>query len=509
MYKVVFVDDEEQNLLLMEKIIDWEELGFRVSGMALDGDEGLEMYREIQPDLMLVDIKMDEMDGLSLIRKLREEYRAEETLFIIVTAYDEFSYAQQAIRLNVENYLLKPLERQKMAEMIRKIKRRLDKEKEENMRRLLLGKQQNAFLFEKALSQLWETFIRGEADASGDYGLENVIAEDVYRSFILFSPEEPDEKLLEIVENWDIGFCFRRQDGIFGVVRESDWCLIEEAYQKLRATAGRRRYMLQANGTFSNENEFARSIQQCVLDRYTLFYEEKSGMYYSGEGEGMAREYEAMDRGIAVDEMLKELLYQGKSDISEKMLAQIMDEAKKRNGNPGQLADMMLDMLYQLKIQLTKTYMERAFALLRHQNFLVLYEFHTSKKLQRALEQVFRDVAWQVQEIKNDKGNHSTMDKIVDYIQKNYWSREFSATEAAEAVSLSRNYLLKIFKEEKGISFWDYVTQLRMEKAKELLKNTDCTIYSISLDIGYESQYHFSRKFKSLFGISPVEFRNL
>ena len=136
MYKVVFVDDEEQNLLLMEKIIDWEELGFRVSGMALDGDEGLEMYREIQPDLMLVDIKMDEMDGLSLIRKLREEYRAEETLFIIVTAYDEFSYAQQAIRLNVENYLLKPLERQKMAEMIRKIKRRLDKEREENMRRL-------------------------------------------------------------------------------------------------------------------------------------------------------------------------------------------------------------------------------------------------------------------------------------------------------------------------------------------------------------------------------------
>ena len=123
------------------------------------------------------------------------------------------------------------------------------------------------------------------------------------------------------------------------------------------------------------------------------------------------------------------------------MLAQIMDEAKKRNGNPGQLADMMLDMLYQLKIQLTKTYMERASALLRHQNFLVLYEFHTSKKLQRALEQVFRDVAWQVQEIKNDKGNHSTMDKIVDYIQKNYWSREFSATEAAEAVSLSRNYL--------------------------------------------------------------------
>lgn len=104
--------------------------------------------------------------------------------------------------------------------------------------------------------------------------------------FYTVFPEEPDEKLLEIVENWDIGFCFQRQDGIFGVVRESDWCLIEEAYQKLRATEGRRRYMLQANGTFSNENEFARSIQQCVLDRYTLFYEEKAECITAGKGRG-------------------------------------------------------------------------------------------------------------------------------------------------------------------------------------------------------------------------------
>jgi len=509
MYKVVFVDDEEQNLLLMEKIIDWEELGFRVSGMALDGDEGLEMYREIQPDLMLVDIKMDEMDGLSLIRRLREEYGAEETLFIIVTAYDEFSYAQQAIRLNVENYLLKPLERQKLAEMIRKIKKRLDMEKEKSRQQLLLGKQQSAFLFEKALSQLWEAFIRGGADEHGDYGLENIIAKEAYRSFILFSPNESDEKLLEIVGAWDIEFYFRRQDGVLGIAREENWHRIEEAYKNLTEKEGRKRYMLQVNAAFSSEKEFVGSIRQCVLDRYALFYEEKSRMYFSGEKKEEAKKQEGTDRRTAVDEMLKELLYQGKSDISEKRLAQIINDAKEKEDSPAQLADTMLDMLYQLKIQLTKTYKERAFALLRHQSFLALHEFHTSKKLQNALEQIFRHVAEQVQEIKNDNGNHAAMGKIMDYIEKNYWSREFSATEAAEAVSLSRNYLLKIFKEEKGISFWDYVTRLRMEKAKELLKNTDNTVYSISLDIGYESQYHFSRKFKSLFGISPLEFRNL
>ncbi len=509
MYKVVFVDDEEQNLLLMEKIIDWEELGFRVSGMALDGDEGIEMYREIRPDLMLVDIKMDEMDGLSLIRRLREAYGAEDTLFIIVTAYDEFSYAQQAIRLNVENYLLKPLERQKLTEMLRKIKKRLDMEKERKQRQFLLGKQQSAFLFEKALSQLWGAFIRGETGISKDYGLENVIGKDVYRFFVLFSPDEPDEKLLEMVKTWGAGFYFQRQDGIFGIVKEENWHGIEEAYEKLRVTEGRRRYMLQVNAAFSSEDEFIESMFQCVLSRYELFYEEKSRMYYSGERKGQAGRYEEADKREFVDEMLKELIYQGKSDSSEKILARIMKDAKEKEESPGQLVDAMLDMLYQLKIQLTKTYKERAFALLRHQNFLVLHEFHTSEKLRRMLEQIFRSVAEQVQEIKNDRGNYAAVGKIMDYIQKNYWCREFSATEAAEAVNLSRNYLLKIFKEEKGISFWDYVTQLRMEKAKELLKNTDRTVYAISLDIGYESQYHFSRKFKSLFGVSPLEFRNL
>lgn len=81
--------------------------------------------------------------------------------------------------------------------------------------------------------------------------------------------------------------------------------------------------------------------------------------------------------------------------------------------------------------------------------------------------------------------------------------------ETAEAVHLSRNYFLKLFKEEMNMSFVDYVTKIRMEKARKLLKDTDKTIYVISREVGYESQYHFSRKFKNLYKLTPNEYRSL
>ena len=89
MYKIMFVDDEEQNLFLMEKILDWEEIGFRVCGIALDGEEGIKVYEETDPHVVCVDIRMDEMDGLTLIQEPQKKGR--ECVFIIVTAYSEFS----------------------------------------------------------------------------------------------------------------------------------------------------------------------------------------------------------------------------------------------------------------------------------------------------------------------------------------------------------------------------------------------------------------------------------
>lgn len=146
---------------------------------------------------------------------------------------------------------------------------------------------------------------------------------------------------------------------------------------------------------------------------------------------------------------------------------------------------------------------------LRHQNLWALHQIRTKEKLFLKMKNLITEVSEAVKEIIENKKSYSLMGKIMDYMMQHFSDKNFSAGEAAEAVHLSRNYLLKIFKEEQGISFWDYVTNLRMEKAKKLLKTSDMTVYAISREVGYESQYHFSRKFKNLYNISPNEYRNL
>lgn len=105
MLKVVFIDDENVTLKLLSRIIDWESEGFTASGTASDGLEGLELCERVRPDVIIVDIRMPRMDGLSFIRELRG--KEINTKLIILSAHDEFEYAQKAIPLGVSAYLLK------------------------------------------------------------------------------------------------------------------------------------------------------------------------------------------------------------------------------------------------------------------------------------------------------------------------------------------------------------------------------------------------------------------
>ena len=106
MYKVCFVDDETINYQLFEKMVPWEEKGFLIAGTAADGLEALQMYEQVQPDLIFMDIQLPLMDGLECVRCIREENQ--DVQIVIVSAYSDFSYAQKAIRYGVQDFLLKP-----------------------------------------------------------------------------------------------------------------------------------------------------------------------------------------------------------------------------------------------------------------------------------------------------------------------------------------------------------------------------------------------------------------
>ena len=128
-YKVLLVDDEEEVRNAIEQRINWEELGFEVIGKAQNGVKAMEIAEKLQPDVVITDIKMPYMNGLQLSHKLKEEYP--NIRIIIFSGYDEFEYAQEAVHIQAEEYILKPIDADKLKTVFTNIRNDLDKEYDE------------------------------------------------------------------------------------------------------------------------------------------------------------------------------------------------------------------------------------------------------------------------------------------------------------------------------------------------------------------------------------------
>lgn len=505
MYKIMFVDDEEQNLFLMEKILDWEEMGFRVCGFALDGMEGIKVYEEAEPDVVFVDIRMEEMDGLTLIQELKAKGR--DTIYVIVTAYGEFSYAQRAIALGVKDYLLKPLSRREMIPMMQEIRNTLDKRREKEQEKQVMSRQYGNNLFAKVLDRLEISSLKGEEGEISEE-VNEVIAGRILKGIRLVSPWETPVNLAGILRKWGTLYEFTGYDCAYGLIEESVEEQIIEQFEMLKAKNMRKKYFLVLSPNFIDTESLRVSYKKDFMVRNYCFYEKESQWYRSEQVTEQNKNMFTVQEN-RLEDAVRDLSYNASSERILTEIKNMVQEAEKQHCIPGTLTDAMIELLISIKSQLTKIYQKRAFMILRHQNLWDLHRLKTKTALFQKMEQLIIETEEAVKSILDNQESYTLSGKIMEYIHDNFSRTDFSASEAAEAVHLSRNYFLKIFKEEQGISFWDYVTQMRMEKAKKLLKTTEETVYSISKEVGYESQYHFSRKFKNLCGVSPNEYRNL
>ncbi|MCI7607936.1 MAG: response regulator, partial [Enterocloster clostridioformis] len=129
LYRIILVDDEEEVRQSIIRKIDWRGAGFCVVGDAENGEEALEKVEALEPDLILTDIRMPFMDGLSLAERVRQKYPSVK--IVIFSGYDDFEYAKQAIKLNVTEYILKPVNVEELTAILKRIKSNLDDEIEQ------------------------------------------------------------------------------------------------------------------------------------------------------------------------------------------------------------------------------------------------------------------------------------------------------------------------------------------------------------------------------------------
>ena len=531
MYKVFLVEDE---IVVREGIrnnIPWDQTSYSLAGEAPDGEMAIAMIQDIKPDILITDIRMPFMDGLSLSRIVKKTMPWIK--IVILSGHDEFEYAREALSLGVEEYLLKPVSSQEMLKTLDKIAARIDEEKEkllsiENLKAQI--RSSSDILRDKWLSDFMNGRIPvAEALERGREFNIDLLARSYIAAVIVIVSDtkreqlEPVKKILQLImEQYpgSIWFAEHEKRFVFLIKEISAESapgktspLEEPAYaiaQAFKYEAERNtgcKIMVGIGPPVERIGEVPNPYQTALKTAeygaaHGLAQIADSSLYSSAGGELFdPSEFP----GINGDVFLTRLRYAGKKDIDAiikeytKILEQNFDEilayfifgevvvasariVEDLNGDLKEIAPFSLE-----KGAIRGLVASRDIFL---------------KKLRALLTAVieFRD--------SHTEGRYqSVIVKAREYIDRNFDSGDISLYSTASHVGISPNHLSTVFTQETGEKFIDYLTRIRLEKAKQLLQNTAMKSTDIASKTGFNDPHYFSHIFKKNVGVSPREYR--
>lgn len=496
MYKVLLVDDETINYQLFEKLVDWESKGFEIVGTAADGQEAIGKYEELNPDLIFMDIQLPFMDGLECVRCIRESDK--KVKIVIVSAYGDFSYAQRAIRFDVQDFLLKPVSRLMLNQLVDRMKEELD--------------QRGTRTEKDYFGNVWTEAIQNLVNGWDDMGRIALAGQNpVVAGITLLDGEGRMLQGTQVKKTMEVLAAKPEiQTGLLGcgVLSDGEAILLWDRNLFKAEAIDVAAELLQDRGSFQ--------IYTCSQEgsEWTHWIKEFSqkenyGFYQNGGGIYRLEECPFTDREISVDRA-SQLITQAIAGNSPDDLIQMVDalfEGAQRTGvNPQILKDAALNLLVQVKFLLKKFEQQESFLLMRNVRLESIHSLHTAEGLKRFLKEKIKTTFQDI-----DKSFYQPGRRIVfrtnAFTELHYEDPSFSVQMAADHMGISKNYFTSLYKEQSGLGFWEYVTKLRMEKAEELLVATDQMTRDIGRAVGYESEYHFSRKFKEYTGESPNNYR--
>ena len=453
MYKVCFVDDETINYQLFEKMVPWEEKGFQVVGTAADGLEALRMYERLQPDLIFMDIQLPLMDGLECVRCIREENQ--DVQIVIVSAYSDFSYAQKAIRYGVQDFLLKPVSRMMLNQQVDKIRKTLDaRQKPEKSRDIC----SNPYV-----DEMNQVFACISQNVEGGPPPLKHLPEIKTMYHLVLRPILGEEVSAAEMKK------LTAELAALGFYRKNDYAAEIYAWKNGKSTWPLYEFLAQSS---SQEN-------------YGFY--EKYGKVYEIE------EYPFLDAELytaPLDGLIVAALSENSPERLLDFIASQFFYASNQMISPRLLKNFVLDVLVKIKFCLKKFAPEESFFLMRNLRMEKIYDTVSCEALNGFLclkiKEAFGELEHKI--LQAGKGEHVVF-RANSFAELKFSDPGFSVQMAADFIGISKNYFTSLYKEKAGLGYWDYVTQLRMQKAKELLATTDDTVGAVARRIGYESEY--------------------
>ena len=542
MLKIFLAEDEVVVRETIKRMIPWEELGFELVGEAADGEMALPLLLRQQPDLLITDIKMPFMDGLTLARLAKKEIPGLKV--VILSGYDDFNYAKQAIGIGVEDYLLKPITKNALIERLSEIRSRYEHEKTQKEYYEKFQREMQAY--EKNSSRdFFEALVGGSMDMMEVYkraeklGLD--IVAEAYNVLIFtmncdedFSGQRDEyssweAESLELLENFFAGhssaMLFRSNIFSYGVllkgqretIEENTRASVDEIRKILSRQDGRREWFLAVGQSVERLSQIQKSYhtasrafsQRYLYDENILYYDEMETMEHpGGQAETEDNAYlQKVDVNALNPAILQKFLSNGLQEETENFVKDYfyaigqepMESLVFRNYVILNVRFSVISFIKGLGCDTNE--MESA------DTEEVLAE--SGKNMESAIAYAKKMIsqAIEIRDQNSGNKNRSILKTVVDFIDSHYMDEEISLNTVANVANVSSNHFSALFSQNMGQTFIEYLTTLRMNKAKELLRCTGMRSSEIAGEIGYKDAHYFSYLFKKTQGMTPSDYR--
>ena len=542
MLKIFLAEDEVVVRETIKRMIPWEELGFELVGEAADGEMALPLLIRQQPDLLITYIKMPFMDGLTLARLAKKEIPGLKV--VILSGYDDFNYAKQAIGIGVEDYLLKPITKNALIERLSEIRSRYEHEKTQKEYYEKFQREMQAY--EKNSSRdFFEALVGGSMDMMEVYkraeklGLD--IVAEAYNVLIFtmncdedFSGQRDEyssweAESLELLENFFAGhssaMLFRSNIFSYGVllkgqretIEENTRACVDEIRKILSRQDGRREWFLAVGQSVDRLSQIQKSYhtasrafsQRYLYDENILYYDEMETMEHpGGQAETEDNAYlQKVDVNALNPAILQKFLSNGLQEETENFVKDYfyaigqepMESLVFRNYVILNVRFSVISFIKGLGCDTNE--MESA------DTEEVLAE--SGKNMESAIAYAKKMIsqAIEIRDQNSGNKNRSILKTAVDFIDSHYMDEEISLNTVANVANVSSNHFSALFSQNMGQTFIEYLTTLRMNKAKELLRCTGMRSSEIAGEIGYKDAHYFSYLFKKTQGMTPSDYR--
>lgn len=521
MLRVVLADDENKVILLLQKLIDWEPLGYEIAGAANDGLRALELVREKQPHLLITDVRMPGCSGIELIRRAKE--LQPNLRIIVISGYRKFEYAQTALKYGVEDYLLKPIKQDELTGILLRLKDKLGEEAALEFQLKKSGERQQELLIEALAGaterqQSFVAYADQRFQASVGICFAALVRVDLdsaaqtsgsYPIILRYALEIVRRELRTLT---DVYAAAARKEGVAVVLRMSAYRTVEvkQCFTKIqkeieqqRDMFGNLRCTVCLGGRQTSFEEVVLSMRQALWLCRDRLCRPQTWLDAEVNRPALGHRY-------VMEPSQKKRFQVAAECLDEERLCQELDESRgallSRPDLNGQMLEDWFDQVLEACLYGMRqtAHVDERFSAEMEERFWLCTD------AQDVLQVLRESVCQQIRRLEAERSQRETR-PITDakrYIQQHY-QEALRLEDVSSAVGFNATYFSTLFKKETGQNFVDYLTELRIGKAKELLSGDDLSVQDVAEMVGYQDLKYFSKLFKKNTGVSPSDYKKL